>query len=232
MRVHKIIKKTAVAEVIKTFKQSTLSLFFNLGGILAGTLLALHLGVFSLTPLALMIYPRILNIRGMIGGLFSGRLSTGFHVGTVRTCFFGNTKDFYLLWHAIIALTLESSVMIGLVASLSGILLLRIPIFDSIAILSVIIATMAISLVFISPITVAISILSFKHGLDPDVIVYPIESTAAEVLVTVCYIIVLNISFLLSRVGYYLIGLLDLFFYVLRCTFCLEPPKNTNLSRP
>lgn len=210
--VQKIVKKTIVVETVRTFKQSMLSLSFNLGGILAGTLLALYLGVFSITPWTLIIYPGILSIRGTIGGLFSGRLSTGLHLGTVRTCFFGNTRDFYLLWHEIIVLALESSVVMGLGASLFGVFLLRITALDFIAILGIIIATMAISLVFISPITVAISFLSFKSGLDPDVIVYPIEATVADVLVTVSYIMVLNTFFPLSRSGYYLIGFLDLVF--------------------
>ncbi len=212
MIVQKIVKKTIVVETVRTFKQSMLSLSFNLGGILAGTLLALYLDMFSLTPWTLIIYPGILSIRGTIGGLFSGRLSTGLHLGTVRTCFFGNTRDFYLLWHEIIVLTFESSVVMGFGASLFSVFLLRITVLDFIAILWIIIATMGISLVFISPITVAISFLSFKSGLDPDVIVYPVEATIADVLVTVSYIMVLNIFFPLSPSGYYLIGLLDLVF--------------------
>ncbi len=210
--VQKIVKKAIVVETVRTFKQSMLSLSFNLGGILAGTLLALYLDIFSLTPWTLIIYPGILSIRGTIGGLFSGRLSTGLHLGTVRTCFYGNTRNFYLLWQEIIVLTLESSVVMGLGASLFSVFLLRITALDFIAILSIIIATMGISLVFISPITVAISFLSFKSGLDPDVIVYPIEATVADILVTVSYIMVLNTFFPLSRSGYYLTGLLDLVF--------------------
>lgn len=215
MTARKIVKRAALAEVIKTFRQSTLALAFNLNGILAGTLLALYLGVFSSAPWALVVYPGILSMRGVIGGLFSGRLSTGLHLGTVKAGFLKNTGYFYLLWHAIIVLTLESSVMLGSVALLFGMLLLRITIFDSVAVLGVIIATMAISLVLISPITVVISALSFKYGLDPDIIVYPIESTVADVLITVCYITVLNIFFSLSPMGPHLIGSLDFIFLCL-----------------
>lgn len=65
---------------------------------------------------------------------------------------------------------------------------------------------------FISPITVTASVLSFRRGLDPDIIVYPVISTVADILVTVCYISVLNVFFSLSSTGYYLIRLLNLIF--------------------
>ena len=200
----------SLSSFLKTLKQSVLSLSFNLGGMLAGTLLALHLGVFSLAPWTLAVYPGILSMRGVIGGLFSGRLSTGLHIGTVRAGFTKNTRNFYLLWRAIIVLTLESSIMLGLVASLFGIFFWGTTIMDSMAILGVVTATMALSLVFIPPITVAVSVLSFRRGLDPDIVIYPVMSTVADIIVTACYILILNVFFSLSYTGYYLIGLLDL----------------------
>jgi len=199
----------------QTFKQSLFSLSFNLGGILAGTLLATYFGVFSLSPWALAIYPGILSMRGVIGGLFSGRLSTALHIGTVRAGFTKNTRNFYMLWRAIIVLTLESSIMLGIAASLFGIFFWGINSTDFIAILGVVTATMTLSLVLISPITVAVSVLSFRRGLDPDVTVYPVLSTVADVVVTVCYIVVLNSFFSLSYIGYCLVGLLDLVFLCL-----------------
>ena len=80
----RVFKQIGMSGFLKTLKQSIFSLSFNLGGMLAGTLLALHLGVFSLAPWTLAVYPGILSMRGVIGGLFSGRLSTGLHMGTVR----------------------------------------------------------------------------------------------------------------------------------------------------
>jgi mgtE-like transporter len=211
----KSLHTISLNRLLKTLKQSTLSLSFNLGGMLAGTLLALHLGIFTLAPWTLAVYPGILSMRGVIGGLFSGRLSTGLHIGTVRAGFTKNTRNFYVLWRAIIALTLESSIMLGLVASLFGIFFWGTTLMDSMAILGVVTATMALSLAFISPITVAVSVLSFRRGLDPDIIVYPVISTVADILVTACYISMLNVFFSLSSTGYYLIGLLNLIFLFL-----------------
>lgn len=53
--------------------------------------------------------------------------------------------------------------------------------------------------------------MSFKHGLDPDVTVYPITSTVADIIVTACYIGLLNV-FSLNEFGRYLTGLLGITF--------------------
>ena len=105
--------------------------------------------------------------------------------------------------------------MLALVASLFGIFFWGTTIVDSMAILGVVTATMAVSLVFISPVTVAVSVLSYRRGLDPDIIVYPVISTVADIIVTACYISVLSVFFSLSHTGYYLIGLLNLIFLCL-----------------
>lgn len=198
-------------KIIETLKQSTLSLLFNIGGILAGTLLALNLGMFSSTPWALAIFPGILSMRGVIGGLFAGRLSTGLHLGTVRVGFKENTRDFYVLWRAIIALTFETCTIMGLVSSLFGMLFWGATLFDSVSVFGVIFATMGLSLIIISPITIGVSFFSFKHGLDPDVIVYPVMSTVDDIIITFCYILMLNI-FSLDYMGYYIIGLFNIVF--------------------
>lgn len=154
-------------------------------------------------------------MRGVIGGLFSGRLSTGLHIGTIRVGFTKNTRNFYTLWRATIVLTLESSLMLGAVASLFGVFFWGINSIDSVEILGVVISTMALSLVLISPITVVVSALSFRRGLDPDVTVYPIISTVADVIVTACYIIMLKVFFMQGYPGSYLIWSFNLAFLCL-----------------
>jgi len=165
---------------------------FNLVGIVAGATVAYHVGVFQMFPWAFAVYPPILSARGVIGGLFCGRLSTALHLGTVQPRFFGNTKGFYLLFRAIVVLTFEASVFMGLIAVLftwfyGG------STAEFWNILLVMMASMALALIIISPLTLTVSFLSFKHGLDPDIILYPIESTVADLLITVAYIGVLNI---------------------------------------
>lgn len=182
---------------------------FNIIGIVAGAVVAYHIGVFRLFPWAFAVYPPILSARGVIGGLFCGRLSTALHLGTVKPRFFGNTKSFYLLFRAIVVLTLEASVFMGLIAVLfrgfyEG------PTLEILSIFVVMMATMALSLVIISPLTLTVSFLSFKHGLDPDIVLYPIESTVADLLITVTYVGVLNTFAFAGFAGQYMLAFTDL----------------------
>lgn len=180
----------------KTTKQSMLSLAFNLAGIFAGLIIAASLGIFSLEPWIITLYPGILSMRGVIGGLFSARLSTGLHLGTIETKLVGEeSKGLFSLWGSIAVLTLESSLLLGFVTLLFGGIFWGINIADGLIILCTIIATMGLSILVISPVTVGIAFSSFKKGLDPDIIVYPIMSTIADILVTLCYVLVLSMFF-------------------------------------
>jgi len=196
----------------KTTGQSLLSLAFDLGGIIAGLTVAASLGLFLREPWIIVLYPGVISLRGVIGGLFAGRLSTGLHLGTIPASLSGsNTKRFYLLWGSTIVLTFESSLLLGLVAvffrmvSASALNILNV-----LTIFGTLFATMGLSILVISPLTIAIAFSSFKKGLDPDIIVYPIESTMADILVTICYLTVLNL--LLSGTGLIIVTLVCIVF--------------------
>ena len=208
-----VTMETPATKFVTSLGQSLLSLSFNLGGMLAGTLLALSFDVFSLAPWTFVLFPGILSVRGAIGGLFSGRLGTGLHLGTVRYSYTKNTRYFYLLLHAVITLTFVSGIAIGLTTWVFGLFLWRATLMDSLNILSVNIATMGLSLVFVSPITIAVSVFSFRRGLDPDVIVYPVTATIADIIATACYVLCLNMFFSSTSSGYFLIGMFDFVFF-------------------
>ncbi len=209
-----VAKPTSAKRLKASLGQSLLSFSFDIGGLLTGALLVLYFDVFSIkeAPWTLILFPGILSVRGAIGGLFSGHLSTGLHVGTVKASYTKNTKDFHLLLQAVITLALISGITVGIGTSIFGVFLWKATVLDLIKLLTVIVATMGLSVVFVSPITMAFSVLSFRRGLDPDVIVYPITSTASDIINTACYIFSLNIFFTLSHLGPYLIGILDLIF--------------------
>jgi len=220
MEVRMMIARTNIGRIFNTLGQSILSLSFNFGGLVAGVFLASSLDVFSITPWALLLFPGILSVRGAIGGIFSGRLSTALHLGTVKATFPKNTKYFYLLFYAIITLTLESGIILGLTASTFSIAFLGLTINDLSAILIVTITTMALSIILISPITFGISVLSFKRGLDPDITLYPAISTLADILVTGCYILTLKTFF--SELGYFFFSLFSLIFVIAVCFILIK----------
>ena len=212
--------KTNIAETMSGKKlksslgQSILSLSFDILGLLTGTLLILYLGVLSIdeAPWALFLFPGILSVRGAVGGLFSGHLGTGLHLGTIKATFTKNTKDFQTLLRVIITLALVSGVSVGTGTWIFGLFLWNATVIDFIQLLTVITATMALSVVFVSPLTMVFSVLSFRRGLDPDVVVYPITSPVSDIINTVCYVLSLGLFFMFGSVGRYLILLLDIIF--------------------
>jgi mgtE-like transporter len=172
---------------VETLKQSVMAYAFNIFGIAAGTIIAHYSGLFARAPWVVVIYPPILSARGVIGGLFCGRLSTALHLGTIQPRLFGNTKSFYLLFQAIVIMTFEASIMMSLIAAIFR------GFGEFLGLINVFMATMALALIVISPLTLTVSFISFKHGLNPDIILYPMESTVADLLITSIYIAVLSL---------------------------------------
>jgi len=191
----------------KTFKEALIAFAFDFGGIFAGFIVAYQLNVFERFPWAIAVYPAVLSARGMISGLFSGRLGTALHVGTVNTKIFGNTENFYMLFKAMVVVTLETSIAMSLFSFLFGSFFWGISIADFSAILAVITATMTLGLI-LSLFTIIVSFTTFKKGLDPDVIEYPIMSTVADIFITICYAITLNL-YLLFNYAVAFIGLVN-----------------------
>jgi mgtE-like transporter len=181
------------------FKENSLAFSFDIAGLIAGFLIADQLNVFRLAPWALALYPALISTR-VINGLLSGRLSTALHLGTIHPQFSGNTKSFHKLIAAIIVLTLVTSLTVSVISLFVGYWLWGVTLADFPAIVSVMVSTLAIGLIF-SLVTIKLAFISFKRGLDPDIIVYPIISTAASIFITLCYIGVLNMFFFLPYLG-------------------------------
>jgi len=181
-------------------KEALFAYSFDVFGLLAGLIIATQMNIFELAPWTVAVYPAILSVRGVISGIMSGRLSTALHVGTIRPRFFGNTKLFYILVESIEVITCELSVAMGLLAIVFGGLFLEVESSDFLSILIVILATMSFGLV-ITLLNVAVSSISYKKGLDPDIVTYPIMSSAADVIITLCYVLVLNMFFFWNTVG-------------------------------
>ena len=176
------------------FKETSLAYFFDIGGLFAGFMVASQLGLFQRSPWAIALYPAVVSAKGVIGGLLSGRLSTALHLGTVYPRFFKNTKSFYQLIQALVLITLATSITISSFSLVFGHLFWGITVADFPAIISVVVATMASGLA-ITLLTIKVAFISFKRGLDPDIVVYPIMSTTADIGITLLYIMVLNLFF-------------------------------------
>jgi len=206
-----LITLNGLKESTSTFTQSLLSLSINLGGLISGAFLAVYLDALSRAPWSLLLFPGILSIRGSIGGILSSRLGTALHLGTVEPNLLKNTKEYYLSLAAIVTITLFSCLILSVVSTFFGVLLLGMRISDLIDILGVTIVTMGLSIVLITPLTIGVSISAFKKGLDPDVMVYPVISTLADILVTFCYLTAVT-RYFESSYGRYVTWTFDLLF--------------------
>ncbi len=188
---------------LKMLKEAVIAYSFNFGGIFAGFVIASQFGVFQVFPWAIAIYPAILTGKGVIAGLLSGHLSTALHLGSIHPKIFGNTKSFYRLFAAMFVITLVASIIMSLTSIGFGSVFWGLTISDYPSILVVLMATMALGIpLFLFTSTVAF--VSFKKGLDPDVVVYPIMSTVADIFITLCYVLVLNLFFFFDVFGKYI----------------------------
>ena len=192
--------------------QSLFSLSFDLIGLATGTLFLFLYFSIDEAPWVIALFPGILSVRGAIGGLFSGHLGTGLHLGTIKPVFTKNTKEFGALLRVVITLALMSGISVGAGTWVFGVFLWDATIVDFFPLLAVIISTMALSVVFVSPLTMLFSVFSFRRGLDPDVVVYPITSPVSDIINTGCYGLSLSLFFLFGTIGRYLIFFIDIIF--------------------
>jgi mgtE-like transporter len=196
------------------FKETLLAFTFDLAGLIAGFAVASQLGIFDKYPWAIAVYPAILSAKGVISGLLSGRLGTGLHLGTVYPKFFKNSKSFYHLIHATVVLTLLVSIIMSSISLIFGSIFWGATITDLFDIMAVVLATMALGLT-ISVVTTKVAFVAFKRGLDPDIIVYPIMSTVADLFITLCYVATLNLFFVFSLGGKSIIAMIILLHLIL-----------------
>lgn len=215
---------------LRTWKESLFAFSFDIGGLFAGFIIASQLNVFNFSSWAIAVYPAILSARGVISGLFSGRLGTALHVGTVLPKFFGNTRNFYLIFESVILITLETSVAMSLLSIVFGTFFWGITFAEFCDILIVTMATMLLGLI-ISVLTITVAFTSFKKGLDPDIIVYPVMSTIADILITLCYVFVLNLFFLSNNAGKYMVDFLGALLVVLAFYALLKGAREKVFTR-
>jgi mgtE-like transporter len=177
-------------------KQSLLALSFDLGGLFAGRLAIIFTQFLQSAPWVLALFPAMITVRGTIGGVLAGRLSTMLHTGEIEPRLRGNTEQFYSFIRGVFSLTLVDSLLIGLLSFgvnlLAGVTdLQNLPYFLTISVL-----TCMISVTIGVPIASSAAIIVFKRGLDPSIIVYPLMSTVEDILVTTLYVTIVRLALL------------------------------------
>jgi len=196
-----------VKALLTAFKETVCGHFAGVGGLIAGLIVAWQLNVFQTVPWAIAIYPTVLTAKAIINGMFSGRLNTALHIGTISPRFSGNMKTLGRMLQRVLALTLATAVAMSIVSTVLGSLFLGVGARSFLDILVVVVATMSLGLttyLFTLPVTFT----AFKRGFDLDSVAYPIAATIADALITAWYALTVNIYFKFGDIGKYAIILI------------------------
>jgi len=181
--------------------QTLVALSFNIISLFAGGLLSLFSPLFAEAPWILALFPPILTIRGNISGIFSGNITTMLHIGSVQPRIRGNTETYQRLVGAVFVLTFIDTLAIGAISFVLNLLFGgaspgQLYIFACVPAVSCIVAV-ALSI----PLTSLIGIATYRRGLDPDIIVYPILASVNDIVVTASFVATAS---LVIRGGLYL----------------------------
>lgn len=171
----------------KNFLQCTFALSFSSGGLLSGRVVS------NLSPLMISyhwvvaLFPVILTIRGDVAGVFTGNLTTMLNVGRIRASWRNNTMDFYSLIRVSILLAYIDSMLVGFLAFFINLIFKQVYIGEFINFIIASLLTCVVATFTALPLNIFAAFLSFKRGLDPDVVVYPIVGILNDFIVSLCY---------------------------------------------
>jgi mgtE-like transporter len=195
---------------LTVFKETLAGHFAGVGGIIAGLIVAWQLDVFRSVPghaWTIAVYPTVLTANAVINGMFSGRLNTALHVGTISPRFSGNMKTLSRMFQRILILTLATSIVMSIVSTILGTLFWGVAPASFSDVLIVVVATMSLGLTLYL-FTLSVTFTAFKKGVDLDSVAYPISATIADVFITVCYALAVNLFFNFGYAGQYTILLI------------------------
>jgi mgtE-like transporter len=168
--------------------QTLIALSFNIISLFAGGLISVFTPLFQEAPWILALFPPILTIRGGIGGLFSGNLATMLHLGLVKPQIKGNTRVYWQLISASFVITVIDTVAMGLFAFILNLALGRATLAQLFVFALVPPVACVLALALSIPLTSIIAIVTFRRGLDPDILVYPILASINDIVVTAAFI--------------------------------------------
>ena len=144
---------------------------------------------FTSNPWILALFPPILTVRGGIGGIFSGNLATMLHLGFIKPKIRGNTDQYNWLIKSVLVITAIDTTILGSFSFIVNIV-------NGSAVMGqwflfICVPTVACMLaVCVSiPLTSLIAIETYKRGLDPDILVYPILASMNDIVVTTFFVI-------------------------------------------
>jgi mgtE-like transporter len=165
-------------------KQSLpLLIFCGLGGIVAGSTLGGMVQIFQKIPGLIVVIPAIIALRGNISTALGSRLGSAYHLGIIDAENMWN-KELKQNILGSIALSFITSIIIGILAYVSSILLNVYP--DPLKLITIVLLAGAISTLILTQLTIVIIYIVFKRGYDPDNITGPALATFGDIVTMLC----------------------------------------------
>ena len=156
-----------------------------IGGLIAGTIIAIYTDKLLLIPGILILLPGFLEMRGNISGSFASRLSSGLFLGIIKP----NKTTINLLKGNLIAsflLAIVVSLVLGFLAFLFSYFVFDVIVYEIISI--ALIAGIISNLIEI-PLTLFATFYLFKKGLDPNNIMAPFITSTGDIISVVSLLI-------------------------------------------
>lgn len=156
-----------------------------LGGLLAGTVLAIYTNKLLLLPGMLIILPGFLEMRGNISGSFASRLSSGLFLGVIKP---SRIKTHIIKGNLVASfvLALAVSLLLGCFAFIFNYIILKTLTWN--IILIPLIAGCIANAIEI-PLTLFVTFGLFKRGHDPNNIMGPFVTTTGDITSIVALLI-------------------------------------------
>jgi mgtE-like transporter len=174
----------------KSFKEIFLSQVVSiLGGLIAGTFLAVYVDKILLIPGMFILLPGFLEMRGNISGSFASRLSSGLFLRVVNPKKFG-TKMIRGNLFAAVLLAVIVSFALGIVAFLFNYFLFHI--YTPQIILIPLIAGIIANVIEV-PLTLFFTFYFFRKGHDPNNIMGPFVTSTGDVTSVIALLIAILI---------------------------------------
>jgi len=177
----------------RVFSQSLLALMFNVGGLVSGRLVVIFAPVFTASPWILALFPLVLTVRGGTSGILSGKIGTMLHTGEFKPQFRGNTGVLWILIKSTFVVTFSATLGMGFLAFMIQAIFHHVS-FQTLPIFVVLpVLTSTISVLIAIPLTLFVAIKTYQSGIDPDILVYPVMSTTNDLIVSIIFLLLVNL---------------------------------------
>jgi len=155
------------------------------GGLIAGLFLLNIKNSLEFVPALLILLPGFLELQGNLLGSLAARLSVALHLRKMKPKF-NHGKIFISNILATVFLAFFVSIILGIVAYFITKFIFRIAVIN---IIFIAITATALALVAEIPLTIIATLWTFKVGLDPDDIMGPYVTTAADIISVIAILI-------------------------------------------